>query len=120
MSKAGVEFTPRVRQAIYERDLWRCAACGRPMPDGGDVHHRRLRSQRGKGDIENGVLLCGSGTTGCHGVVHQFPKNSREEGMIVPSWNDPAAVPIRTWRGWGLLTPEGEFVPETDMPPAAA
>lgn len=94
------------RQSICERQGWQCARCsanthGVPR----SVHHRKLRKQGGKDDAPNLLLLCGSGTTGCHGWVHAHPRESRDRGWLVSAYADPVSVPV--WleheRGWYLL-----------------
>jgi hypothetical protein len=45
-----------------------CVACGKPA---GSAHHVLSRSLRGDDVIENGIAVCGSGTTGCHGDYHR-------------------------------------------------
>jgi hypothetical protein len=46
---------------------WReCACCGGPSAT---AHHVIARGQGGDDVRENLVALCGSGTTGCHGLV---------------------------------------------------
>jgi len=79
------------------------------------MHHRRRRSQGGQDSVENLVLLCGSGTTGCHGWVHAHPADARTAGFLVASWDDPAPIPIRTPRGWALI---GETYEWIDRKPA--
>lgn len=60
-----------------------CAACGRPP---GSVHHVIPRSEGGDDVPANLVLLCGSGTTGCHGAWHGNPYAiARREVVIVGS-----------------------------------
>lgn len=99
MRAAGVEFSPATRRAIYARDLGRCARCSRALGPGANAHHRKLRSRGGLGTLANGVLLCGSGTTGCHGWAHANVRAATDLGLIVASWDDPAEVPVTTWRG---------------------
>lgn len=72
---AGV-FNPAARAAIIETGWGRCIGCGRP-----DVttQHRRARGMGGTSDLSighpaNGVPLCGSGTTGCHGFTEHHPR----------------------------------------------
>lgn len=46
---------------------WReCAICGEPSATG---HHVLAKGDGGDDVLENIVPLCGSGTTGCHGLV---------------------------------------------------
>lgn len=46
---------------------WReCAVCGEPSATG---HHVLAKGDGGDDVLENIVPLCGSGTTGCHGLV---------------------------------------------------
>jgi hypothetical protein len=89
--------------------------CGR-FVDGGSRHHRQLR-RSGDHTPANLILLCGSGTTGCHGWVHANPRLSLEHGWIVNSWNTPASVPLFYRRRWVLLNTEGHIM--TTTPDAA-
>jgi len=58
----------------------------------------------------NLLTLCGSGTTGCHGWVEAHPQDATMSGWSVPSWADPATVPVRHWEhGWALATPDGTW-----------
>ncbi len=91
-----------------------CERCGRPLQrgfGGYSIHHRRRRQPPFPGVHEpaNLLLLCGSGTTGCHGWVHAHPLESRTEGFIVPTWEDPVDTGVLTSRalGWRLLDNEG-------------
>ncbi len=112
MSKS--DFPASVRRTIAERDLNRCAFCGSPLDVGANAHHRKLRSRGGMGDVANGILLCGSGTTGCHGWVHREVEASTAMGYIVSRWGNPAEVPVWTWRGWVLLDDEGGMLVWTE------
>lgn len=104
------DFSPAVRALIMERDGHRCVVCGRFLGEVANIHHRRLRSQGGTGAAENGITVCGSGTMGCHGKIHQHIATSRSAGLIVPSWDDPALIPVNTWRGTMLLLPDGNYL----------
>lgn len=56
----------------------------------------------------NIVELCGSGTTGCHGWVHQHVREAERLGLIVPLGRDPRTTPVRDWRGdWLRLNQDG-------------
>lgn len=91
---AAKQPTAAVCAAVDSRARYCCERCGREV-DGGSRHHRKLR-RFGDHSVANLVLLCGSGTTGCHGHVHANPKQSYLDGWLVHSWHEPAAVPIVT------------------------
>lgn len=72
----------------------------------------------------NCLVLCGTGTEGCHGYVEAHREESYELGRLVRSGDDPCTVPV-TLRGGGrvLLTVDGEYAPVGGRPlelPAAA
>jgi hypothetical protein len=74
------------------------------------LHHRSARGMGGTkdpaiNDSTNLLLLCGTGTTECHGRVEHDPTWATEHGYRVPSWEDPATVSVTHYsRGWILLT----------------
>ncbi len=73
-----------------------------------------LRSQAPKSvkhNVENLILLCGSGDTGCHGYVHAHPRESYEKGWMVLSYELPADKPVLTYHGWVTLNPDGTAIP---------
>lgn len=58
------------------------------------AHHRRMRSQRGRTDLDNLLATCNR----CHWAIHNPPPHAAERwayrhGLLVPSWLDPADVP---------------------------
>lgn len=64
----------------------------------------------------NIVELCGSGTTGCHGWVHQHVKEAERLGLIVPFGRDPRTTPVRDWQGiWLRLNQDGTATRLTAM-----
>jgi hypothetical protein len=110
--------TPRQEREAYElataRDGGVCQRCLR----GGNAtrDHRRNRSQGGLTVASNLQLLCGSGTTGCHGWATTHPADALRDGWAVPGWADPAAWPTRRYfrtevgtvrAGWALLDDGG-------------
>lgn len=103
------EFSRTVRKAALTRDLNRCVRCGRFLPEGAHLHHRKLRSQGGLGVVENAATL----DAACHHWVHHTVAAAKALGLIVPSWADAEATPVLTWRGPGLLTIDGEFILHT-------
>lgn len=101
------EFPPDVRAAIYQAGEGRCIGCGRA-----DVtaQHRRRRGMGGSRDPlistpANGVPLCGSGTTGCHGWTERHPIEAKRLGWALEVHEDQLVAPFWTrfgWRRWTL------------------
>jgi hypothetical protein len=76
------------------RDNFSCVRCGHWIRENGSRHHRQRR-QVGGHTYGNVILLCGSGTTGCHGYVHAHPADARAHGWIVSTAvADVSAVPL--------------------------
>jgi hypothetical protein len=103
------------REDCIERDGSACFRCGISLGGwpGGSCHHRRLRSGGGTTTLDNLIMLCGSGTTGCHGWVHKHAQEARSNGWIVSRYGTgPADVPVRHWqRGLVYLTEDGSVNP---------
>lgn len=104
-------FSDAARAAIYSRDDHRCIACGRSSPL--TAHHRTARGMGGTSRVDlgsptNGLTLCGSGTTGCHGWVEYHRTQAVALGWLVPEGVDPATRPYldRTY-GWRLPLHDG-------------
>ena len=99
---------------VDRRDGERCVRCGATYNWAGfSRHHRHMRSHPFPGLHlpANLIHLCGSGTTGCHGWVHNHPKTAMAYGWIVSGYNDhPETVPV--WdahQGWLLLDNQGGY-----------
>lgn len=111
-----------VRELVYARDQGKCVRCGSVWHWAGmDVHHRRMRSHKFPllNSPANLITLCGSGSSGCHGWVHEHTGEAYEKGWLVHSWEDhPELVHLLTRQhGWVYLTEEGGWTPcETPMP----
>lgn len=77
----------------------------------GSRHHRQGR-RLGDHGAANLVLLCGSGTTGCHGWAHANPRAARELGLIVSAYADAVATPIylEHLRQWAHLETNGDRI----------
>lgn len=111
-------FSKSVVAEILTRDEHTCVRCGRGVDPsargiGWSIHHRRPRGMGGSRDPEvtgptNGVVLCGSGTTGCHGWVESNRVDARRLGFLVAQWQDPELVPVQHWLyGPAFVTPTG-------------
>lgn len=123
---AAGEFTAKtVRHAFFERERERCFRCRRPLRFEGrgfewSAHHRMPRGAGGVGRkgsefeqmiaaITNCLILCGSGTTGCHGWIEKWRAIAEDTGYIVRRGiHRPAGTRIRRQDGtWWLLTSSG-------------
>lgn len=120
---AGDFTAATVRRAFFERERERCFRCRRPLRFeergmGWSAHHRRPRGAGGTSDprvgsIANCLILCGSGTTGCHGWVETYRAMGRDYGYLIPlnvslDMVAPAGVRVKREDGtWWLLTSSG-------------
>ena len=103
--------SPETREIVLNRDSWLCQWCGKHVlmeVFGYSLQHRRARGMGGSSDPDtnspaNLVLMCGSGTTGCHGHVEAHPHEARERGFRVDQYDDPAAVPLVLWNRVSVL-----------------
>jgi hypothetical protein len=104
-----------VRDAVFDRDRW-CVCCGKALVKGQggySIHHLTLRSHGVDNSVEAQILLCGSGTTGCHGWVHAHPAAARAAGWVRlgNAKADPAPEPVMValpdGYAWFLLLADG-------------
>ena len=91
-----------IEAIVMERDGGRCFRCGAFLHSawpGYSCHHRRLRSGGGTDTPENRIMLCGSGTTACHGWVHAHPSVARAHGWLASRYGlDPGDTPVLHWQ----------------------
>ena len=88
--------------ALMERAEGRCelripGVCGKGMAAFLPLnrHHRKPRGQGGENSLSNVLILCGSGTCGCHGYVEHNRTEAYEKGWLIRMGNqDPADVPV--------------------------
>ena len=114
-------FSHSVTQMALERSSGRCERCGKHVASGRrgaqwSAHHRHPAGMGGSSvdwvyEISNCLILCGTGTTGCHGWVESHRDLSREAGWLVPSGVQlPAEIPVLLWDGRvRLLSASGEY-----------
>lgn len=116
-------FPAHVRSAIWTRDAGCCSLCARPITGAYSIQHRRARGMGGSRDpltktAANGVLLCGTATSGDHSYVEQHPSWATWAGYRVPQGADPSLVPIWTARyGWVLLNEDATYTEVDDPAP---
>ena len=105
----------KVRARLQDRALGCCEICG--TFGATNAHHRKNRSQGGKDDLANLMLLCGSGTTGCHGTVTMAPVWAENLGYTVRRDQAPESIPVWRWsrsaarNEWVLLDADGTLTP---------
>ncbi len=103
------------RDIVVTRAAGCCERCGR-YAEGGSVHHRSARRMGGskdpsKNDPSNLLLLCGSGTTGCHGEVETKAAQHYDDGYLVHSWDDPHLIPVpHEFLGRVWLSDDGSYL----------
>lgn len=120
--------TPATTELVLARAGGRCEVCRGTLdgPGGYSKHHRHPRRMGGSRRPElntaaNLVVLCGSGTTGCHGRVESNRVQAYADGLLLHDGQDPAVVPVLLacnvdgWPRMVLLTVDGTYGdPTTD------
>jgi len=92
--------TGQTRTKIFQRAFFECENCGTTdFSFGISIHHRKPRGMGGTkkkeiNDPTNLLLLCGSGTTGCHGWIESNRQQSYELGLLVKQSDEPADIPV--------------------------
>ena len=107
---------------VLERAQYSCEVCdcelGHVRGLDWSLHHRIPRGMGGttspvSNSPANLLLVCGSGTTGCHSVIESNRSGARAAGWLLSHGQDPTQVPVLLERGlcWQLLTAEGSYAP---------
>lgn len=125
--------TPAQRALVAERAGHSCELCPKSLHDGDawtgehSFHHRQARGMGSTRRPEtnaayNLLLVCGTGTTGCHGFIESHRKAAEAEGWLVRHGLDPAHVPVTVHTGRigrllemdatirVFLTPDGDYL----------
>ena len=116
-----IQPTRRTCDLVDARDECRCVCCGKSLYSvlTFSRHHWHMRSHSFPGlhEASNVIDVCGSGSTGCHGWIHEHPKEALANGWLVSGYDDqPETVPILTAQhGWVLLDNNGNWTP-TEQP----
>jgi hypothetical protein len=107
---------------VIARDLSKCQWCGRHVrTETGwySLQHRRARGMGGTRRSEtdqpaNLLLVCGTGTTECHGWIESQPAQAIARGFRIAAGATPARIPYVDWTGreW-ILTDDGGKEPAT-------
>lgn len=99
----------------YQRAGNACEICG---VRGQNVHHRKARGMGGANQNvgpENLLVLCGSGTTGCHGWIERNREMARQQGWLLGNGEMPYKVPVAYRGHWHLLTQDGLALPVSPL-----
>jgi hypothetical protein len=102
-------ITSKTRVSLHERAHDCCEMCG--VHGATNAHHRRNQSQGGHDLLSNLMLLCGSGTTGCHGFIGREPKVSEWMGWTIR--DDTAPMHVEVFR-FDVTLGRREFVKLAD------
>jgi hypothetical protein len=111
--------TAATRQLVWERAGGRCEICGFAATMAGigySIHHRLPRRMGGSrapwiNSPANLLLVCGSGTVGCHGMVEANRANAYGYGWLLKAGQHPAEVSavLGSPRRLVWLTNEGTY-----------
>ena len=118
--------TRGVRRVVADRAGYCCELCGLALHDGRtwteihSFHHRRPRGMGGSRDATsntpaNLLLLCGTGTSGCHGRIERDRPMAFAYGWLVVQRTDPSLTPVWVWAKPSrpvLLTVDGTYLEE--------
>ena len=102
------------RFAVLARALYKCERCSRdflgyPV----SVHHRRPRMMGGSKnemlhEMANLIVLCGTGTSGCHGWVESNRAKARELGYLIQKIESAEDIPFQDETGlWWKIHNDG-------------
>lgn len=105
----------RARKLLHVRSAGWCELCNQEGAT--NWSHRLSRAQGGLWAPSNGLHLCGSGTTGCHGWLTHEPVLAAAGGwQLLRDPRPPSEVPV--WLdsrmagvGWWLLDDDACFTP---------
>lgn len=100
MGKPKLRVEDDIRFQVFARAFYRCERCGGAITSSGvSVHHRQPRKMGGSKRPElhqpaNLIVLCGSGTTGCHGWVESHRHQARESGYLIYAIDNAEDIPF--------------------------
>lgn len=109
-----------VVELCLARAQYGCEFCGEMMGDrrsvDWSVHHRMPRRMGGTKSTginrpSNLMIVCGSGSTGCHGVIESCRAASMAAGWLLRAGEDPLARPVvvDAWRRLVTLDDAGAY-----------
>jgi len=120
-SKPKLKVDTQTRFGVFARANYQCEKCLDAPIGGVSVHHRRPRMMGGSRNEllhqpANLILLCGSGTSGCHGWVESNRDKARVQGYLIQKVESAEQIPFRDNSGiWWNIYNSGEKV-QLDLP----
>ena len=94
-----------------------CERCGRQVVTvGRSIHHRKPRRMGGTRSAatqaaSNLLVVCGSGTTGCHGWVEAHRTQALADGWLLHDGDEPLDTRVLRRHVWVLLDDNGGWRP---------
>lgn len=114
--------SPKTRLELWGRARDRCELCEVLLAGVRDVsvHHRCPRRMGGTrkpwiNDLVNLLLVCGSGTTGCHGRIESNRSIAYDAGWLLHDGADPWETPVDLAIGRVHLTSDGAMIPVSEF-----
>lgn len=103
----GNPIPTAVRARVLERDGMTCLRCGASVEHGPrSIHHRQPRGMGGTRSpgahrLSLLVLVCGSGTTGCHGEIESWRAQATTLGWLISKFEpaDPQTIALHLETG---------------------
>ena len=107
MKELPKDFPKSTVVLMYARTEGYCEKCGGYMSfEQMTPHHRQLKSQGGKGIVENGIGIHHA----CHRWIHDNPAESYKYGWMVPNGDTPQGLPVLLPSGLSAkLTADGHY-----------
>jgi hypothetical protein len=123
---ARVKLLVRARAGYGDPEDARCENCGEPLGRyGGQVQHIVARGMGGTSNrvlktAANGAALCGTSSSGCHGLAEARDPGMRDRGFWLPQGTDPRleAMTLHTGRR-ARRTEDGDYLFEAPEAGAA-
>lgn len=102
MSKA-LKVESYTRLVVLHRAKFACERC-KSVQNSINIHHRTPRGMGGTrvkeiNEPANLIVLCGSGTTGCHGWVESNRKEAFDLGLLVRRGQNAEVIPFTDIKG---------------------
>lgn len=105
--------------AVYEPETYHDLPVVKPVAEF-SIHHRKPRGMGGSNSLDinifpNLILLCGTGTTGCHGWVESHREQAYKEGLLLHSGlSNPILTPaFSEHRGFWIDLTTGKYIVAT-------